>query len=187
MAVGDLTTVAQVRPFLLLQPNAQLTEDLGLLQTLIAGVSEEFRSVLNRSLLSSTYTEQRDGTGTNMLTFGEYPVTAVASVVVGPDPLTVRTLPVDAYVWTRTSIKLRSGIFALGVGNVTLTYTAGFAVLPADLTMAVSKAVAFRYRQLSRLGQNSKSMGQETVQFETQPYPKDVQNILNQYKKVVPL
>ncbi len=187
MPGNDFTTVAQVRPLLLLQPGADITEDQALLQTLCTGVCEEFRSVLNRDLNLANYVETRDGSGTNMLTFQNYPVTAVATVQVGPGPQLMKTLATTDYVWTRTAVKLRFGIFAQGVGNVILTYSAGFATMPADLVLAASKTVAYRYRQLTRLGQNSKNMGQETVQFETGQYTKDVQNVLNQYRQVVPV
>ena len=185
MAAGDFTTVGLAKRFLRLQPN--VTADDGLLQELVNGVSAEFVTYMNRDIVSQSYMDVFDGKGTRVIMLRQYPVTAVTSVTLGPPNQPVTLIENIDYLWTATAIKRMYGIFPSGVGNVRVAYTAGFAAVPSDLQMAAAKGAAYRYQQLTHLGQNNKLMGQETVQFATDPWPEDIQRVLDQYQRVSPL
>jgi hypothetical protein len=49
--------------------------------------------------------------------------------------------------------------FNRALANVAVTYTAGYAVPPADVVEAVTELVGLRYRGRDRLGKVSESMG----------------------------
>lgn len=182
---SDFTTVAAVKTYMTLGRQTGL--DVGLIQLLIAGVSQTFRSELDREILTSTFDEIRDGTGTNVMMFTHYPVTAVSAVEVGiPGGRSPLTENVD-YVWTSTAVKLLSGKFPKGVASVRLAYSAGYASYPADLVDAATKATAYKYRQLERLGQTSKTLAGETVNFDLDEFPKDVVGTLENYKRRIQL
>jgi hypothetical protein len=91
------------------------------------------------------------------------------------------------YVWTPTAVQLLCGAFPRGVANVYLAYTAGFATCPADLEEKATKVAALRFKELDRLGQLSKSIGQETVQFDAKAFPNDVKDTLENYRCKVPV
>jgi hypothetical protein len=183
MPTTDFTTVARVKRYQTAQTGT--VSDQALIQEVIEGASQAFRSVLNRDLFAETYEEIRDGTGTGTMLFANYPVTAVPTVEVGALPGTRRALVENVdFVWSRTAVKLLGGqVFPRGPATVRLAYSAGFAELPADIVDACTKVVGLRLRQLQRLGQMSKSMGNETVTFDLADFPKDVQTVLNNYAK----
>lgn len=184
MADTPFTSVALVKSYLSVQP--QTVTDVGLLQQLVDAVSKAFRTRLNRDILSANYDEVLDGTGTNRIVLGNYPVTAVSLVEVGPPSGRTPLVLNQDYVWNKFGLQRLFGVFCADVAGVHVTYTAGFATIPSDLEDAATKTVAFRYKQLMRLGQNSKSQGQETVTFDTSAFTKDVAGLLDNYKKVFP-
>lgn len=185
MADGNYCTVADVK--LLLSRKPSTVDDDGLINQIIERVSEEFRTEMGREILTTEYTEVRDGTGTTMLQLSAYPVLSVSSLQLGwPTNRTTLTAQTD-YLYTRYGVRLVWGIFPMGVGNVSITYTAGFPAYPKDIVGACAVATVYRYKQADRIGQNSKTAGEQTYQYITSPFPSDVQKTLNQYKKLVPL
>lgn len=185
MANRDFCTVSDAKRFIDIR--AKTTTDDALIQSLVTAASTAFRTLLSRDILSASYSERRDGTGTGTLVLKNFPVTAVQSVTVGPvlAPLPL-TLSVD-YIWTPTSIKSLWGAFPRGVGNIVVDYTAGYTTVPYDIAEKCAKTVALRYKQLERLGQTSKSIGGETVQFDVSSMPKDVVELLQNYQRRVPV
>ena len=186
MSAGDLTTVTQVQQVLLTQPGSEAT-DITLIARLITAASEGFRSVLGFNPIAAQYTEVRNGSGTAAMMFGNRPVVAVISVEVGPPSARVALVENVDYAWDSSRVQLLGSIFREGVANVRLVYSAGFGVVPADLADACALATATKYRRLSRLGQTSKSIGGETVQFDTKDYPAEVWTVLENYRDRIPV
>lgn len=179
---GDFCTVSQVKH--LLPVSKSQTGDDPLIQRLITGCSTTVRNWIGDALNSKDYTEVRDGTGTGKLILRHQPVTAVASVSLGP-PSGRSALVVDRdYVWTTYAIQLLAGSFPKGVANVAVVYTAGYVAIPADIADNVAKVVALRYKEAERLGQSSKTLGAETINFDLSDFPRDVKLALGQYKRV---
>ena len=86
-----------------------------------------------------------------------------------------------------TAASISSGTaFTRGAQNVTVQYTAGFAVTPPEIEQACIALVALRYKERDRIGQASKNVGGETVSFQQKDMPADVATILDQYRNLVP-
>ena len=179
MSAGDLTTLANVKAYI---PSlGTVTTFDALLGRLITAASAWIKSYLNRDILATTYVETLDGTGTTALMVGQYPITALTSLVVDG-----RDVTADA-VFSRRMIRLKAGKFYAGVGNVVVNYTAGYAAPPYDLEQACIELVAWRFRERERLGLASKSLqtGGEVESYQTADVPASVKTILNNWRKVV--
>lgn len=185
--MSDLTTLAAVKAKLRIATGT--TTDDALLGTLITQASQFIQAWLNRTFASQAYSDVRDGTGTGVLMFPNYPVTAVASVTVDDVavPLATNTTA-TGYRFDSTRLYLNNGdTFRRGFGNVAVSYTAGYASTPAEIDGACADLVAFKYRELERIGHSSKSIQGETVAFITADMPAAVKTLLNNYRKVIPL
>lgn len=181
---GAFTTVAAVKILLGLTVR---TAD-GQLDGLVAGANQAFETFLQRDIFSASYTKVFNGSGTRTLMLPQYPVTAVSTVQIGAPNITRRTLVENVdYVWTETTIELLAGVFSRGVANVYVAWTAGFEACPGDLAEKATKVAATRFKELDRLGQNSKSMAGEVVSFDTRDFPNDVRQVLEMYRKRVPV
>jgi hypothetical protein len=166
------------------------TTDDGLLRTLADTANAEIAKALQRNILTASYTQTRNGTGTARLMLPNFPVTAVASVtLVGPPsqpnagaPAQLLTLGVD-YTFDAYGLVLYHGAkWPKGTQNVAVVYTAGYNSMPADLIHAASKVGALRYRELERLGQKSKVIDTENITFDLSELPPDVLAIVERYK-----
>lgn len=184
MADNDLCTPGQVKELLPL--NKGVTTDDPLLQRLVTAASAVVRKYIGDAINSATYTEVRNGTGTGRLLLRHAPVTAVASVTIGQPPASRAALVYGTdYVWDELGISLLAGqSFPKAVAAVACVYTAGFVATPADLSNAVATWAALRYKEAERLGQTSKTLGPETVNFDTKAMPSPVKLVLDQYKRV---
>jgi predicted transglutaminase-like cysteine proteinase len=184
MAAGDLTTLVAVKAKL----RVTGTGDDAMLGTMITQASQFIQAWLNRTFASASYTETRDGTGTQTMMFANYPVTAVASLTVDdlavpPASNTTNT----GYRFTAHRLHLNNDVFTRGFGNMTVTYTAGYTSTPPEIDGACADFVAYKYRELERIGHSSKSIQSETVAFITADMPAGVKTILNNYRNVVPV
>lgn len=184
--MADLTTLAAVKAKLRIATGT--TTDDTLLGTLITQASGFIQAWLNRTFASQSYTEVRDGTGNQTLMFANYPVTAVSSLTVNDIAVPLATNTTDTgYRFDTTRLLLNTDVFPRGFGNVTVTYTAGYASTPAEIDGACADLVAFKYRELERIGHSSKSIQGETVAFIVADMPAAVKTILNNYRKVIPV
>jgi uncharacterized phiE125 gp8 family phage protein len=174
----DFTTLENVKAWLGLK--AEQTDNDALLARLIVAASAFFERETDRKLLRQQHVEVRDGNGHSIMLFREYPVTAVASVVVEG-----LQIPASAVGFTETKLVLVGYAFSRGAANVTITYTAGYETVPADVEQAVIDLVAFRYRERDRIGLASKGMAGETTAFIVREVPPSVARVLNDYRRVV--
>jgi hypothetical protein len=181
--VADLTTLANVEAWLKLQPG---NDDEALLSRLITAVSDMVERWCNRPFLTEDFTETRDGTGSNRMAFGNFPVTAVESVVIDG-----RVIPAGDAVQTpgfyfkKTMLYLNGYRFLAGSGNVALSYTAGYAEVPPAVEQAVIETIGMRYRERDRIGQSSKGIAGETTAYLIKDLPPSAQTALQPYRKVV--
>ena len=184
--MADLTTLANVKAWLG-QP-APLPDDAAL-ALLITGVSGMAEAYLNRTVLSTVYTETSSGRGAPIMVLRNHPITSVTSVIIDD----VAALPATNTTMTgwrlvNDAIVLNSGqAFNIGLANVTVVYTAGYATVPFAIERAVIETVALRWKERDRIGHQSKSLGGETVSFFTGELPASAKLALGQYKDVVPI
>jgi uncharacterized phiE125 gp8 family phage protein len=183
MAAYDLTGLDNVKAYLGL---ATSNDDV-LLARLITAISGYAQQWMGRAILSSTYNEVRNGSGSRLMAFANYPVTAVSSLKVDTNVIQPAADVVSpGYRFDGRLLYVNGGCFNKGIANVEVSYTAGYATVPAELEQAVIELVAMRYRERDRIGHQSKSLGGETVSFIVKDFPDSVRTILTNYKKVVP-
>lgn len=188
----EFTTVANVKRTLRLS-TADVLDD-GLIQDFTDAANDAIGNYLGRNILSASYTEVRDGTGTNTLVLANTPVTLVGAVTI-TSPRSFAAAPLNStplvsgvdYAWTSSAIKLYCGQFPRGVANVTVVYTAGYATVPKDLTHAATKWAALRYRENVRLGQSQTTLQGQTTAFDLDEFPPDILGIVSRYQSKIPL
>jgi hypothetical protein len=190
MAYGDLTNLADVKAWLQTGQNPFPATDDALLIRLITAASEFIENWLGRQIAAADWLEMRDGTGGQLLAFANIPVTAVLSLSI--DGLMIPPAPTDGgfgagYSFTPTELALRGYVFTRRPQNVIVTYTAGYAATPPDIAQACIELVCQRYRERTRIGEMSKSLGGgETVTFSQKDMPEAVKTLLAQYRAVAP-
>jgi hypothetical protein len=190
MAYGDLTTLADVKAWLQTGQSPFPATDDALLTRLITAASEFIQNWLGRRIASADWLEVRDGTGGQLLAFANIPVTAILSLSI--DGLSIPPVPTDGgfgagYTFTPTELALRGYVFTRRPQNVVVTYTAGYAATPPDIAQACIELACQRYRERSRIGEVSKSLGGgETVTFSQKDMSDSVKTLLSQYRVVAP-
>ena len=207
MAFGDLTTLGDVKSWLQTGQNAFPTTDDALLTRLITAASQLIQTWLNRQIISQDWIEARDGLG-NVLgpndvryQFAAFPVTAVSRVLVDgivipaiPTPAQSATAAVGAmaaqsgYLFTPTQLVIRGYAVPRKAGCVSVQYTAGYAVPPADLSQACIELVALRYRERGRIGEVTKAIGGgQTVSYSQKDMSDSIKSLIQQYRRVAPI
>lgn len=187
MATGDLTTPDAVKAYLGINNDA-VYDDV-VIGSLVTACSQYVQTWMNRQILAGQYDETRNGNGKYFMMTQEFPVSEIQSVnISGRDIPKSNGLTEPGYFLNGRVIYLRHGLaFERGIGNVTISYRAGYAKCPVDLEQAVVEMVAHRYRERDRIGHSSKSIGGETVAFTITDFPVQVRTILNNYKQVFAL
>lgn len=189
---GDLTTLAAVRAWLSTGQQPLTTIDDGLLAALITSESGWLQTWLGRDLAMQDWVEIRDGNGGPRLSFAAFPVSAVVSLSINGQPIPPAP-PINqqgwtsGYVFTPTQLAVRGWVFARGIQNVAITYTAGYLTPPAEIAQAATELVALRYKERTRIGEASKHIGAETVSYSQQAMPARVAALLARYQAVAPV
>ena len=159
-------------------------EDDALLLRLVGAASEWFEKQAGRTFLSTEYVEVQDGNGATAIAPRMYPVVSVSHVFVAGVELTESTAyGVDGWYQHGDLIRIRGGVFTAGEGNVEITYQAGYAAVPNDVNQAVLEVAGLMYRERDRYGQQSKTMGGESVAFYYTP-PSRVMATIEAYRRV---
>lgn len=190
MADGDLTTLANVRSYVSIGD-----ADTDLVQRLITGASDYFRSRIGRDLQSpvKTYTgERHSGDGRAGIFTDETPVTEMTSVVVDGDTIPQAVDPgagdkgwvlIDA---DAGRIELIDYLFEVGTGNVLLTYKAGYAAIPAEIEQAIIEMVVLKYRERPHLGLSSETLAGQSAVFLPAFLPRSVEEVVDLYRRIAP-
>lgn len=191
----DLCTLQNVKEWL----NQTTTTDDAMLARMIASQSQNALNYMNRSaILSAAYTEKYSGVGMPSIMLRQWPVTAVAAVSINGIAIAAQTAPpwgVGYFFAPYTGpgvggpclLGVSGSVFARGLNNIQVTYTAGYAAVPDAIENAVIEMVALRYRERSRIGITSQSDGQTTTSFVKDSMTPSIAEALDKYKMVVPL
>lgn len=120
----------------------------------------------DQALEVAAQTQVRDGTGTCKLVLPRHPVTAVATVTVD-DGTTVTTLTFDDdYTWSESGILTRiSGVWPCRDRAVTITYTAGWATIPAEVKKICLRLASTAWH--NPIGADSEQIGDRDVRWHT--------------------
>jgi hypothetical protein len=183
--VADLTTLAAVKAYAGITHPADDT----LLSGMIAAYSEWVRSYTNRDFTVTDYDLWRSGRGAVVMLLPQFPIVDVTLVQI--DGVSIPRAPSFAgygYRFTQMSVILGGGpTFSVGAQNVYVEYSAGYAVVPADIAQAVNELVALRYNLRDKLEWSSKSLAGETVSLVQRDMPASVKTLLDQYANPVPI
>ena len=186
MAAGDLTDLATLKAWLGVTGTASDAQ----LSALVTAASGFVASYLNRPVLSASYVETHDGNGQSFMLLRNGPITAVASVAFAGLTLTTAADPValtHGFLFNDRTLRLIGDRFPHGL-PVVVSYTAGYAAVPADLAQAAVELAGEAFRRRDRIGLSSKSLGgQEVVAFSQKDMNDTVRAILANYQAVAPL
>ncbi len=169
------------------------------LTALVSAVTALFENVCRRTFASTVYTDvEYDGTGTDKLILANPPITDISSIKIASNRnfgaatalASSRYVFDDAGVVTlvpasgATSIILGGdgGIFPKGHRVVQISYTGGFATIPADLKQAAILMCSTWMNRRRRGGVLSTTVGSETVTFQQREIPIEVMAILSRYR-----
>ena len=187
MAASDLVQLSEVKSWL----GITTTNDDALLSLLITQISAWADGYTNRTLYTGTYTTECDGKGERRKIVPNWPITGVSSVVIdgvsipaSPDGIR----PGFTFNTVLPRITLVGYNFNVGMGNVFITYTAGFAVFPQNLVLAAKQLIAARYRGRAWTGKASAGgmAGQSATYFTHDEATPEVLRILDSYRRVTP-
>jgi hypothetical protein len=148
--MADYTTLADVK----LLMGITTSDKDALITKLIPFVTTLFNNAWDRELRETTYTDQKyHGTGNELLRLEQWPMKTGGAVTVKVDDVTIdaATYDVDLVpaLLTRTNvtglsfISRQLPIWLVGVNNIKVTYTAGYASgsIPGDIQMAAAYMV----------------------------------------------
>lgn len=184
MDAPELATVSEVKHYL----GLTTTADDALIAQLVLSASAWIEQYCSRHFLQHDYSERRDLKGGDFLMLANRPVTAVASVLYGAPGQTASTLVENTdYYFTESGIVF-FGCWPRGRGVLLVNYTAGYLTPPWDIKQACIELTAWRYKEKSRIGQRSVSVGgQETVSYSSAALSASAKLSLDQWTNTVPL
>lgn len=187
--MADLTTRAKVKDHL----GYAAADADALLDRLVSAASAAIQRYTNRDIVQQAYTEVRDGLGGPRMLLRQYPAQKPTSVTVDDIAILERPSALAAG-WKfdgNRVVALNGFLFTRGFSNVVITYTAGFATVPADIELAANELVALVFRQRGRIGDASKTVaagsGHETVAYMMRAMTPTTKAILDQFREVVPV
>jgi hypothetical protein len=164
-----------------------------MIKRLISQVSGSLDAYLSRNIGSQSYTEILDGNdgggyGATRLYLSNQPVVSVASLTIDGTVIPASPDGIQAGYWIVDGMMLEliSYWFTPGKGNVKVTYTAGFAVIPPALENVAMEIVGQRLKERGRIGITSESDGRGMNRSYKDEMPAWCKTILNQFANVVP-
>jgi hypothetical protein len=176
-----LTTLANVKQYLQIEPDDTSADDL--LERMIDAASVTIERYCGRTFLQANYTEVRHGTGQRRMSVRNIPMTAVSSVTVNGRSIPARPGATgQGFTFDQYCVNLTGYDFTDGYDNVAISYTAGFAAVPADVDLACCELVSLRYKTIDRLGVTSKSLAGESISFNMGDFSEPVKRALDQYR-----
>jgi hypothetical protein len=180
----DLTTLDSAKTYI----GVATAVDDAPLMGLITAYSEFVRSYCNRTFSLATFTEYFDGRNNSRQMLPEFPIASIVSLSVDGIALQPQAaFGQPGFRFDDNCIILDGYAFTRGESNILVTWTAGYAVIPADIAQAVNELVGLRYALRDKQGWSSKMLAGETVSLITKDMPSSVATVLNQYRAVVPL
>ena len=182
MSSAALTVLATCKAWL------KITTSTGdsLISSLIAGVSAAASIYCNRNFGSASYTEIYSGEGTRTLFLKNRPCTAVTSMTLNGLAVPARpSVNANGYAFDANNLFYDWG-FTTGFQNVTVVYTAGFAVnatATPDIWEAATEWVGELYKQSERIGKKSDTLGTQTTSY-INDIPHQTKRVFDMYRNV---
>jgi hypothetical protein len=181
----DLCTLAQLKEYLGIPTGTTAADDL--LQGLLTASSQFLATWCDRTFQVVAYNEIRDSRGPTFVTLG-YPLVSVTGVTVDGRPIPPgQGWPRQGYFSSLWAIRIDGyGVPRDGYQNVNLQYTAGYAVIPADLQQAAIELSALKYKQKDRIGiSGSEGIDGQSITYRDLAMSQAVLAVAMRYKRVV--
>jgi hypothetical protein len=179
----DLTTLEKVKALLELAE----TDWDGLIEELIAAVSQRAGTYCNRDFEHKERVEYHDGGGRYLYLKG-LPVVTITSIS-GSDTWVWdegSLVPADHYQLLNAGmVAYRFGVWPYGPKALKVTYTGGYAVdaVPADLEMAVRTQAAYDFKRRKDIGLESVSFPDGSIQkVSSGEFLSSVKQVLDRYR-----
>lgn len=181
-----LTSVSNVKSYLSINES---TDDT-ILTTLVSQAEKIILDYLGKNIESATYTEYHDGDGTDEVHLKQYPIISVTSLYDDVERVFNSTTLIAA---TNYIIYEDEGIirlfndessFAVGKRNIKVAYTAGYASVPGDITLAANKLIAHLFHRRGADGHTQETLGSYSTSYDKSSIPIDVLGILDMYKRI---
>jgi len=189
LAANALTSVADVKESLGI--DSGVTTHNNMIIRLINAASDAIENYCNKTFASTVYTDEKyEGTGTNLLTLREYPVTTLSSIsyLVSDyaddnwETLDTAFYTVDldngrvyansAFNWFTPP----SAGFVEGRNNWRVTYTAGYSATPDDVAEACVDLVIYNFNKRKASGIKSEKLGEYSVEW----FPKTNSSVIKE-------
>lgn len=191
-------TLARVKEYLGV-PTTETADD-PFLNNLIAGAQAFVEGYCDRKFEQAAYTdEEHDGRDTDSIYTRQYPIVSVTSVKVDD----VALAAADYVVYKDEGrIRKKAGAFAgasrdvagvigdvrvPGVRNVKVTYSGGYAALPADLEQAAIELVKRKYQHKQKGDESITGRtlpGGESVTYFLGEVPPEIRGVLDRYRRM---
>lgn len=190
---GELTTRAGVKRAAGIEDSN--TNSDGWIDAAIPAASRAFKEWTGRGveLLIGSRVDTFSGTGAHLRTLPHYPVWSITSVKINDDVITQRPDTLSAgWVLVRDTVFLQGYRFTRGIANCEIQFSAGYdtslnppdpKALPEDIDRAVAELVAWKLREKDRVGQQSKTVGNETVVFKLADAPDSVKTVVATHRR----
>lgn len=179
--MAELTTLDRVKRYLGMNDPAESSED-ETLGEFVASSSAWFERQIGRSLAVAAHTDRFEGDGTSETFTRYYPIVAVTAITVRGEPVLAGGISI-----AEDRVVLTGAEFARGA-PVEITYTAGLVDVPEDIQQAVAMHAAMQYREKSRAGHASISLGGEALTYQPQggnPQFAFVMSVAQSYRRFV--
>lgn len=154
---------------------------------LIDSASAAVEAYLSRTILTAQHVDVRDGNSGLSMMLRQYPVRAVAAVVVNGQTIPQGGAGLPGWRLAGRSLVLDGYRFARGLANVEITYTAGYDTVPPDIEHACIETVLLALERRNHIDVSSKSLAGETISYITADLPPSARRALDQHREVVPL
>lgn len=193
MAVGvnALTTWVRVKATLVFTSD----DNKEAVEFLIDAVSTMANRISGRLLKARAYEDLRlDGRGRNTLILPDFPIAASPAIKIYVDDSREfgadTELAATSYQILADSgmIRLYSGTFPQGIGNIKIVGTLGYSTVPEDLELAVVECVGYNRRQLESGTTGMRQVSQAgtiTSQYEL-GLPQSIREVFESYRNWLP-
>ena len=140
----------------------ETTERGALLASIGESVQAAIEKRIGRTFEPAAYVDTVDGNGRRMLYLPHDPIIAVTAVTVDSTALDLTLFVVR----DKAGLVLKDGaVWSEGVGNIVVTYTAGYELPPVDLVQAGVRWAAGIFRHRDRIGQASTGIAGQSTSF----------------------
>ncbi len=170
------------------------------LTALVNNASALIERYCGRVFEQASYTETRNGNGSEAIFLRQGPIISVQSVSVdgvavppAPDAISYGYVFDDRQVYLRGYARVSPsapgtmigsvGSFRRGIQNVVIAYTAGYASIPLDLNQACVELVCDKYAKRKRIDEKSQTTGQQmTAAYDLSDISARVKTVINAYR-----